>query len=55
MNIGRMGALAAGLPFAVPGMSIDRQCASGLMAIATAASRSSWMARRSWWPAAWSR
>jgi len=37
MNIGRMSALAAGLPFTVPGMSIDRQCASGLMAIATAA------------------
>jgi acetyl-CoA C-acetyltransferase len=37
MNIGRMSALAAGLPDTVPGMSIDRQCASGLMAIATAA------------------
>ena len=36
-NIGRMSALAAGLPTTVPGMSIDRQCASGLMAIATAA------------------
>ena len=37
MNIGRMCALAAGLPDSVSGMSIDRQCASGLMAIATAA------------------
>jgi len=37
MNIGRMSALAAGLPNSVSGMSIDRQCASGLMAIATAA------------------
>jgi acetyl-CoA C-acetyltransferase len=37
LNIGRMSALAAGLPDTVPGMSIDRQCASGLMAIATAA------------------
>ncbi|MDT0507025.1 acetyl-CoA C-acyltransferase [Novosphingobium sp. MMS21-SN21R] len=37
MNIGRMCALAAGLPKSVAGMSIDRQCASGLMAIATAA------------------
>ena len=36
-NIGRMAALAAGLPDTVPGMSIDRQCSSGLMAIATAA------------------
>jgi acetyl-CoA C-acetyltransferase len=37
LNIGRMSALAAGLPNSVSGMSIDRQCASGLMAIATAA------------------
>ncbi len=36
-NIGRLGALAAGLPVSVSGMSIDRQCASGMMAIATAA------------------
>ena len=31
------GALRAGLPTSVAGMSVDRQCASGLMAIATAA------------------
>ena len=36
-TIGRTAALRAGLPVAVPGMTIDRQCASGLMAIATAA------------------
>ncbi len=36
-NIGRLGALAAGLPVTVSGQTIDRQCASGLMAIATAA------------------
>ena len=36
-NIGRQVALRAGLPTSVPGMSIDRQCASGMMAIATAA------------------
>ena len=36
MNIGRMGALAAGLPYSVPGQTIERQCSSGLMAIATA-------------------
>ena len=36
-NIGRMSALAAGLPATVSGMSIDRQCSSGMMAIATAA------------------
>ena len=36
-NIGRQAALRAGLPASVAGMSIDRQCASGLMAIATVA------------------
>ncbi len=36
-NIGRQVALRAGMPASVPGMSIDRQCASGMMAIATAA------------------
>lgn len=36
-NLGRMSALAAGLPLSVAGQTIDRQCASGLMAIATAA------------------
>jgi len=36
-NIGRQAALRAGLPVSVPGMSLDRQCASGLMAIATVA------------------
>ena len=36
-NIGRTSALRAGLPVSVSGMQIDRQCASGLMAIATAA------------------
>ncbi|MBB5715962.1 acetyl-CoA C-acyltransferase [Sphingomonas aerophila] len=36
-NIARNAALRAALPTSVPGMSLDRQCASGLMAIATAA------------------
>ncbi len=36
-NIARQAALRAGLPETVAGMSLDRQCASGLMAIATAA------------------
>ncbi|GMU45512.1 MAG: acetyl-CoA acetyltransferase [Porticoccaceae bacterium] len=36
-NIGRCAALAAGLPVTVSGMTMDRQCSSGLMAIATAA------------------
>ena len=36
-NLGRMAALASGLPQSVSGQTIDRQCASGLMAVATAA------------------
>jgi len=36
-NYARQCAIAAGLPVEVAGMSVDRQCASGLMAIATAA------------------
>lgn len=36
-NIARQIALRAGLPVSVSGMSIDRQCSSGLMAVATAA------------------
>jgi acetyl-CoA C-acetyltransferase len=36
-TIGRTAALRAGLPVTVAGMSIDRQCASGLVSIATAA------------------
>ncbi|MBL8587275.1 MAG: acetyl-CoA C-acyltransferase [Methylobacteriaceae bacterium] len=37
LNIARQAALRAGLPTSVAGMSVDRQCASGLMAIAIAA------------------
>ena len=37
MNFGRQVAMAAELPVSVPGMTIDRQCSSGLMAIASAA------------------
>ena len=36
-NIARQALLRAGLPVSVAGMSLDRQCASGMMAIATAA------------------
>ncbi|HAS31286.1 MAG TPA: acetyl-CoA C-acyltransferase [Microbacterium sp.] len=36
-NVGRQAALRAGLPVTVPGMTVDRQCASGLMAVAIAA------------------
>ena len=37
MNLARNALLAAGLPVTVSGQTMDRQCASGLMAIATAA------------------
>jgi acetyl-CoA C-acetyltransferase len=36
-NVARQSALRAGLPESVPAMSLDRQCSSGMMAIATAA------------------
>ena len=36
-NIARKAALRAGLPVTVGGTTIDRQCASGLQAIAVAA------------------
>ncbi|MFI1237828.1 acetyl-CoA C-acyltransferase [Nocardia salmonicida] len=37
LNVARQAALRAGLPVAVPAMTIDRQCSSGLMAVAAAA------------------
>ncbi len=36
-NVGRQSAIRAGLPVEVSGMTMDRQCSSGLMSIATAA------------------
>ena len=36
-NIARQAALAAGLPVTTAGMTVDRQCSSGMMAIAAAA------------------
>jgi acetyl-CoA C-acetyltransferase len=36
-NFARQCAIAAGLPVSTAGMSLDRQCSSGMMAIATAA------------------
>ncbi|WP_269501963.1 acetyl-CoA C-acyltransferase [Burkholderia sp. IMCC1007] len=38
-TIGRLAALAAGLPVTTPGMTVDRQCSSGLMSIALASAR----------------
>ncbi len=39
MNIGRLSLLAAGLPVHVGGMSVDRQCSSGMYAIALGANQ----------------
>ncbi|MBL8260029.1 MAG: acetyl-CoA C-acyltransferase [Candidatus Competibacteraceae bacterium] len=39
MNVARIGLLLAGLPDSVPGMTINRFCASGLQAVAQAADR----------------
>lgn len=36
-NIGRLATLRAGLPYTVAAQSMDRQCSSGVMAVATAA------------------
>ena len=36
-NIGRMAVLASGLPNTVPAQTVDRQCSSGLMSVASAA------------------
>ncbi|MFS8933253.1 acetyl-CoA C-acyltransferase [Cupriavidus taiwanensis] len=36
-NLGRLSAVAAGLPDSVPGMTMDRMCGSGLMTIAAGA------------------
>ena len=35
LNVGRLSGVASGFPSSVPGTTIDRQCSSGLMAIAT--------------------
>jgi len=35
LNIGRLTALTAGLPTSVSGMTIDRQCSSGMMSTRT--------------------
>lgn len=38
-NVARQGAIAAGLPVSVAAQTVDRQCSSGMMAIACAASQ----------------
>jgi acetyl-CoA acetyltransferase family protein len=37
INVARLSSLAAGLPYSVPAQTVDRQCSSGMMAIAIAA------------------
>ncbi|MCE5232357.1 MAG: acetyl-CoA C-acyltransferase [Mizugakiibacter sp.] len=39
MNVARIGALLAGLPDSVPGMTVNRFCSSGVQAVALAADR----------------
>jgi len=39
VNLCRWAALKAGLPFSVPGLTVERQCGSGLQAVALAAQR----------------
>ena len=39
LNVARIGLLLAGLPSSVPGMTVNRFCASGLQAVAMAADR----------------
>lgn len=39
MNVARVAASRAGLPYQVPGMTINRFCSSGLQSIALAAER----------------
>ena len=55
-NVARMGLLLAGLPVEVPGVTVNRLCASGLEAVNQAARADHAAARpTSCWPAAWSR
>lgn len=39
VNLARWAALKAGLPFSVPGLTVERQCGSGLQAVALAGQR----------------
>jgi acetyl-CoA acyltransferase len=39
MNVARVAAMKAGLPYQVPGMTVNRFCSSGVQTIATAAER----------------
>ena len=55
-NVARMGLLLAGLPVEVPGVTVNRLCASGLEAVNQGARQVDASATATWcWPAASSR
>lgn len=54
-NVARMAVLLAGLPDETAGYTINRLCASGLTAVASAANSIKAGDARWWWPAGWSR
>ena len=54
-NLARTAVLTAGWPASVPGVTLNRFCASGIDAVATAQPRSDPVVPRCWWPAGSSR
>jgi acetyl-CoA acyltransferase len=52
-NMGRMAALAAGWPEAVPGVTVERACGSSQQALHFAAASVMSGSPTSWWPAGW--
>ena len=52
-NVARMAALLAGLPDSVPGVTVNRLCASGLEAVGRRRGRSSPVRPISCWRAEW--
>ena len=54
-DVARVAALQAGLPVGVPGLTVDRQCGSGLAAVVLGASRCCAPSRASCSPGEWSR
>ena len=54
-NVARMAVLLAGLPDSVPGMTVNRLCASGLTAVVEACRAIARARATCSWRAAWSR
>ena len=50
MNVARIGLLLAGLPDSVPGMTLNRFCASGVEAVARTADAFGWARPTRCWP-----